>query len=770
MKGRGTRLWLATLSACLIGVNAGAAPVVLSVDRLYRSDKSDQSDLIEAGEILLTELHCVNCHAPGEALGKRIPIAPAPSLQTAGSRLRDEFLREWLANPHATDGRRMPDVMAGLPAQERAANAEALAQFIESFPQPAKVVDAKGDAKAGRELFHSIGCVACHAPRAEFAKTAVGEAVDAAAVKTASVPLENLAKKYTAAGLVAFLLDPHAARPAGRMPGMNLTTKEAKDIGAFLRGDEASTDEARPGDISTRLKGQRLFASLGCVACHAVRGDKIRFAARKQTRPLEALIGQLGGCLATKPQPATPWFDLDNFQRQALAVALLNLRGTSSAQNVDLNHRRMVSLNCYACHQRDGVGGPDDARLKYFVSSGSDLGDEGRVPPLLTGVGRKLRRDALEQVIQGRFPVRPYMTTRMPAFPEEHARLFATGFATADHDPNELPTPRDGEENQVGRNMWGRALLGTAGLSCVTCHQLNGRKSLGIQAMDLAHSTKRLRAEWFRDYLIDPPKFRPGTRMPSFWPNGKPLRKGNGNTTSRQIDSIWAYLGELDQSRLPEGMEKKGNYLLTPKERPIVFRTFMESAGMHAIAVGFPEQIHAAFDSQTPRWAMAWTGRFLDTESTWDDRFTPLAKPEGNAVIAIQPLPTRHGDGEFTSLFRSYRVRRDAAPELSYRVHDAQISDSIRPAPKAQPGRLIRTIGKVGTSTPIWFEVANGKRIEKTGAGIWQVDGKLTVRLPGANERETRIVNSKDGRHLQFLLKNTRRRSLTYTLTLSYDW
>ena len=102
---------------------------------------------------------------------------------------------------------------------------------------------------------------------------------------------------------------------------------------------------------------------------------------------------------------------------------------------------------------------------------------------------------------------------------------------------------------------------------------------------------------------------------------------GNGGTTARQIDSLWVYLNELDQSRLPEGLERKGNYELKPPGRPMVFRTFMKQAGLAAIAVGFPDGRHVAFDATQVRWALGWKGRFLDAEGTWDDRFTPLASP-----------------------------------------------------------------------------------------------------------------------------------------------
>ena len=55
----------------------------------------------------------------------------------------------------------------------------------------------------------------------------------------------------------------------------------------------------------------------------------------------------------------------------------------------------MTALNCYACHRRDETGGVIRERDPFFTANSPDLGDEGRIPPLLTGVGDKLRPEAL---------------------------------------------------------------------------------------------------------------------------------------------------------------------------------------------------------------------------------------------------------------------------------------------------------------------------------------------------------------------------------------
>src|SRR5690606_36071679 len=49
-----------------------------------------------------------------------------------------------------------------------------------------------------------------------------------------SVPLTNLSEKYTIPSLAMFLRDPHAVRPSGRMPSLNLNEDEADQIAQYL--------------------------------------------------------------------------------------------------------------------------------------------------------------------------------------------------------------------------------------------------------------------------------------------------------------------------------------------------------------------------------------------------------------------------------------------------------------------------------------------------------------------------------------------------------
>lgn len=642
---------------------AQAAPVVAGFERFG----------VEAGGALLEELRCANCHRGGTPL-------PGPVLDGAGSRLRPEFLRRWLASSNEVKpGTTMPH----LPADASAV--EALTHFLASLREKSEPVAPRGSVERGRHLYHQIGCVACHAPDADYVPKGTAAGVRPPKVELASIPLGKPGEKYTTASLQRFLLDPLAVRPAARMPQVPMAAEEAADLAAYLTGDAPLAAAFEP-DARLVEEGRRQFTALACAACHTVSGIEFTPAAK----PLAQLVK--GGCLDAKPPANVPHYALSESQRDALLVALK----TVPAQTP---RRMMTALNCYACHARDQRGGPEPGRAAYFSSVGDvDLGDEGRIPPALTGAGAKLKTEVIERVVRGEGAVRPYMAVRMPNFGAAHAVELARLFTEADYRAPAQPVP---SPKNIGRNTVGRELAGISGVACIACHGMNGRKSLGVPAIDLVHAPQRLRREWFHAYLADPGVLRPGTRMPSFWPGGKPA-KGKG-TTEHQIDSIWVYLTELDQSRLPEGMENKGQFELKPADAPIVFRTFMAES-MHAIAVGFPQKLHAAFDAKDVRWMLAWRGAFLDAEGTWEERAAPLAEPLGKDVFAL----AKAAQFDAPMSFGGYRLDARGVPAFLYRAGAVQIEDRIEPDAN---GRTLRRTLTLRGNGPLTFHPAAGEKI-----------------------------------------------------------
>ena len=628
---------------------------------------------------------------------------------------------------------------------------ESLVHFLmsrrSSGPRPRRPV---GRREEGRLLYHSVGCVACHAPDPQFRWPDDAPEEEPIVPDVASVPVADLPSKYVPSALTAFLLDPLATRPGGRMPRLGLSEEEAADIAAYLLGDASTAEEvAWKPDAERVREGARFFHELGCARCHGDPSGARRplpetSTERLSATPLARLIDTpLTGCLAGVPPAAAPDYSLDERQRRALRAAIALLSSNRSLSAGEKIERTLSAFNCYACHRRAGQGGSTLARARYFRSLEFDMGDEGRFPPPLDEAGRKFKLEALRSILSGEGAVRPYMATRMPDFGIENVAHLPDLLRVADLAAERWPG------DVVGRNRFGRELVGTQGMSCISCHDLDGHRSLGMRALDLTLIPERVRPAWFRDYLVDPSAFRPGTRMPSFWPEGETtFPKVLGGKTLQQMDAIWVYLQEVAGTRLPVGMEKNEVFELVPKERPIVLRTFMKVAGTHAIVVGYPAGVHLAFDADAVRLAVVWKGSFMDAESTWDDRFTPLISPLGKDVLELPKAPSfavlSDADAHWPEAtvsaagyrFEGYRLNQAREPTFLYRWRSVQVEDRYSPLEGARG--FERTLRLEGTVEGLWFLAARGRTIRDIPTGSFRIDERWTVSCATENDTTPR--------------------------------
>ncbi|HND52852.1 MAG TPA: c-type cytochrome, partial [Pirellulaceae bacterium] len=181
-------------------------------------------DAASGGRLLLGELNCTSCHTPpGQA---SVAKKQAPILDAVASRVHPEFIREFLANPHSVKpGTTMPDLFAGVPEADKSRQIDAITHYLALTGTLGYAASNGQWAKKGEQLFHQVGCVACHDPRSAGSTPIPG-----------SVPLGPLDKKYSIPSLRNFLSDPLAVRPSGRMPSLNLTQDEARDIASYLLG------------------------------------------------------------------------------------------------------------------------------------------------------------------------------------------------------------------------------------------------------------------------------------------------------------------------------------------------------------------------------------------------------------------------------------------------------------------------------------------------------------------------------------------------------
>ncbi|MCA9218150.1 MAG: c-type cytochrome [Planctomycetales bacterium] len=886
-----------------IAATVYASPVVPGFQRFHKVESMSSS----MGALLAGELNCLSCHQATNDITAKVSTKSAPNLTNVGSRVRPSYLRRFIANPTSTKpGTTMPDLLHGLPADGSKDQVEALVHYLVSLAdEPLIQVEALiGARRRGRSLYESVGCLACHDTKSENGQSS-----------ETSVPHGDLEAKYTLSGLAGFLKNPLHARPSGRMPSLNLTTREAHDIAAYLlpnvpekagaayavyRGswqrlpnfDEltpikeghsesitanvgerehfgirwnarfaisrageyqfhlGSDDGSRlsldgkmvidhdgvhgmiwksktiqldagthdlqvdyfeaSGEESLRLEiegpdmkrmvldsvlvgtsedqpeletlrldpdlakqGRDLFHLVGCANCHQVNESVSIATAKPKPKPLNQL-GVSAGCLAEEQQANIPDFDLSIEQRKFLASFISNVK-TAGVQQMSI-HSMMLAYNCYACHARDGTGGIEETRNSEFKTTQPEMGDEGRVPPPLDGVGAKITSEWLDGILAEGANDRPYMLTRMPKFGASNVGHIRYEFEKHDS----LPSLPEIEFDQIAGKKAAWKMIGTQGFGCIQCHTFGRYKSTGVQSMDMTVMTKRLKQNWFRTYVRDPQTFRKGTRMPQAWQNDQSVFKDLlDGTSATQIAAVWEYLNDGPRAKTPFGLVTNSMELI-PADETLIYRNFIEGAGSRAIGVGYPAGINLAFDANNMTVALIWQGAFIDAKRHWTGRGQGYEPPLGEKLQTLgkavsfatlssanDPWPEQ-GGRELGYRFRGYRLGEDRNPTFFYSVHNASISDSPSVRETATSVFLVRQIA-VSVLAPndqqLYYRAATSDSIDKLDDNWYQVGEELKISIRSSSSVKP-ILRESNGRN-ELLVPI---RSENEIITQEYSW
>ncbi len=292
-----------------------------------------------------------------------------PNLKEIRLKLNRDWIPMWLRDPQAfRPGTKMPAFR--LEDEE----IEAISAFLwqSALDGPALPKQPQGDAAHGRELFKSLGCLACHSIEGKL----VGEA-DGRTGGTFAADLSRLGEKanydyvvrwihnprqrtapysptlkrdltpddYKKKGL-AFVFDAdHSRSPVdGRelqiqnmtvMPNFRLSESDARDIAAFLTSQKRSGYTPPPAafmeDQSKRAQGEKLVKTFGCAGCHEIRGleeeQRIGTELTKEgSKPIERLDfaalthdAKAGHDPLTQTETPEPWYNHKGFFERKLA-------------------------------------------------------------------------------------------------------------------------------------------------------------------------------------------------------------------------------------------------------------------------------------------------------------------------------------------------------------------------------------------------------------------------------------------------------------------
>ena len=910
---------VASAAVAAFAMAAGASlgqdtpPKILGFERMYATAATDN---VEAGQLLLGELNCTSCHQADATLTGLVERKQAPVLDTVCSRVKPQYLLKFLADPQATKpGTTMPNVLAGLSEAQRGRVVEEIVHFLATTGSVTHGNPFRTAVSRGQTLFHSVGCVACHDPRTDQPNEPLA----------ASISLGTPSRKYTLPGLTQFLQDPLAVRPGGRMPHLNLTAAEARDIGSFLlsdldvvsglqyvyyegqwdklpkfdkltpaaigdaenfdltparrrdnfalrfegtihlpkdgdylfligsddgsrlliddklvvnndgvhpfeqkrkkltmtaglhsvvveffeqEGDEAlqvdfegpgmqqqplasvlTTPAVQKGTISAdepfvvdpvkAAKGREHFVSLGCAACHTLRIDGSPMTATKLAQPLAKLPAR-GGCLDDRSAQA-PRYALSDRQKAALSAAIVAAKSPAKERTPDaLVNRTLARFNCVACHERNKQGGVLAARDAFFLSDMPEMGDEGRIPPSLTGVGAKLTSQWLKTLLDQGAKDRPYLFTRMPKFGAANVGELVAAFEAADATfMKPAPTFHVASEDEKRIKAAGRRLVGAQGFACIKCHTFAGQRSTGIQALSLTTMTRRLKPEWFHAYLQNPLAYRPGTRMPTPFPDGKTtLPSVLNGTVDGQTGAIWTYLADGDKALFPVGLVT-GKIELVAFDEAVIYRNFLDGAGTRAIGVGYPEKLNLAFDANNLRLAMLWHGGFIDAARHWSARGAGFEKPLGDNVLRLPDGPPlavlENADAPWPSgaakdsgfKFEGYRLGEKRQPTILYSWQQVKVEDEPRPVGEqdvfSMQRRLMFTADRPPTGA--WFRAMRAGKIDELSGGTYRIDDRWTLKVIASTKPRVREQGGMRELLIPLIFNGNKAQ-----IELTYDW
>jgi hypothetical protein len=226
-------------------------------------------------------------------------------------------------------------------------------------------------------------------------------------------------------------------------------------------------------------------------------------------------------------------------------------------------------------------------------------------------------------------------------------------------------------------------------------------------------------------------------------------------SVARQIESIWDYLSDGDQARIPYGLGREPIPLIVDKEA-LVYRAFIEGAGTRSIGVGLPEKINYAFDANDLRLALLWQGAFMDASRHWTGRGEGYQPPLGDNVLGLpagatvalldspsSPWPKERARDRGDH-FLGYRLGKDRRPTFRYQIGPVLVEDAPDGHRLNDSSTLQRTLTLTSSApSTAYIRAAVGDTIESKDDGWYGIDTDLQIRIVSDSKP---ILRESDGK------------------------
>jgi len=460
----------------------------------------------------------------------------------------------------------------------------------------------------GKKLFDEVGCRGCHSPEPSDGLPSTRT------VGASFAPnLSRAAEKISAEWLAAWLAEPRAVWPEARMPSLDLSPEEQAALLAFslsLREPGATplAAEWQPASAALIAAGRAAVEKYGCFGCHDIPGferagrvgadlddfgdkpadqlawgdtaiecertplecwtvAKLRHPLRFQGRDLISLMP--GSALSDEDALALAVFSLAHRKREVSAAYVPPVADTARA--LQRGEAVLYRENCRGCHEigraekrvvdEDG----DLVEIEYTPNGATTLPfyeHAALAPPPLTFAGMKFQLHWLYDFLAEPTRLRPWLVARMPtyALTDDDLIRVVEHFAARNQEP--FPYKRrtwkelNAADHATASSMFEK-------LQCTKCHELSSAAKLtvGDLAPDLALAATRLDYDWQVEWLLDPQRLQPGTKMPAYFPLEDEDEPGSyttpcpdclGGDVQKQVDALVKLTMELGTATAPK--------------------------------------------------------------------------------------------------------------------------------------------------------------------------------------------------------------------------
>lgn len=221
----------------------------------------EKASVAMAGKRLFLDRGCSGCHI---LKGSETAPKVAPSLRKIANKVYPEWMVSWIKNPRGyLPHAKMPRFSFGIDEEGKV---EKIVSYLIGSSEPDELPfgsDLEGNQEEGKRICETVGCLGCHTlgnQGGEFAP-----------------PLDRIASKTTANWIYNWVQDPKHFNSETQMPSLNLSSREAADLTAYLmqQGEGPQRDETlreRLKDPENEKKGFQLISQYGCYGCHEIKG------------------------------------------------------------------------------------------------------------------------------------------------------------------------------------------------------------------------------------------------------------------------------------------------------------------------------------------------------------------------------------------------------------------------------------------------------------------------------------------------------------------